>query len=390
MARTARLSRIGLVGISVLALSACADRLGDFDFDLRDLGGSQADTSGAAGGAAARPTPDARGVISYPDYQVAVAQDGDTVATMAARLGVPAAELARFNGLAPNENLRAGELVSLPTRVADSAAGPGAISSEPISPGGVDIAAVAGGAIDRSEQTGGNAAQQPIRHRVQAGETAFTIARRYEVSVEALAAWNGLDNDYTVRNDQFLLIPPVAFAAPSPSTAATAPAGTQATTTRPGQGSPTPTPPSAATPLPAVTPSPEPAPAPEPETMADDQTSASGSAFGMPVNGSIVRDYDGDDFTGIGIAASPGDPVMAAADGTVVLITRDTNQNAILVLRHADGVMTVYSGIDGITVERGDSVSRGQRVAVIKDESTSLFFQVRKGNETFDPMSYLQ
>lgn len=37
-----------------------------------------------------RPTPDARGVISYPGYQVAVAQRGDTVASVAARIGVNA------------------------------------------------------------------------------------------------------------------------------------------------------------------------------------------------------------------------------------------------------------------------------------------------------------
>jgi hypothetical protein len=38
--------------------------------------------------------PDAQGVISYPGYQVAVARRGDTVGSVAARVGLSAQELA--------------------------------------------------------------------------------------------------------------------------------------------------------------------------------------------------------------------------------------------------------------------------------------------------------
>ena len=66
-----------LVGaVSLLALAGCDD----FDLDLR---GSGSGTSEAARNASAdRPTPDSRGIISYPNYQVAVARRGDTLQSL--------------------------------------------------------------------------------------------------------------------------------------------------------------------------------------------------------------------------------------------------------------------------------------------------------------------
>ena len=387
-------TRLLIAGVSLAALAACeGETLTDFDFDMRGSGGSAADTSAAARGvAAARPAADNRGVISYPSYQVAVANRGDTVGTVAARVGVPADQLASLNGLPVNATLNGGEVLVLPGRVAEPSAATGAITTGPITPGSVDITTLAGSAIDRAG-TGTSGAtssvssgEEPVRHQVQPGETAFIIARQYNVSVEALADWNGLPSDYSVRVGQFLLIP-VMIGAPV-QTAAAAPV---AATTAPGQGSTTPTPPSATSPLPEESPGPTPAPTPEPENLEPERTAASAAQFQMPVNGSIVRDYDADDFTGIGISASAGSTVSAADDGTVMLITRDTNQNAILVIRHDGDLLTVYSGIDDIKVARGDSVSRGQQVAVVKaGDPASLFFQVRQGNETFDPLPYLQ
>ena len=76
---------------------------------------------------------------------------------------------------------------------------------------------------------------EPQRHVVKRGETAYSIARMYNVSVRSLADWNGLDAKMTVREGQTLLIP-----------VATGPAPKTAAVTAPGAGSPTPEPPSAA------------------------------------------------------------------------------------------------------------------------------------------------
>ncbi len=192
-------------------------------------------------------------MISYPGYQVAVARRGDTLASVATRVGLQADELARYNGMPADARLRADEIVALPRRVAEPSPATGAVVAGPIRPAGeIDVATIAGGAIDRAEAGRPAAANappvgtQPIRHRVAAGETAFSIARRYGVSVAALADWNGLGDDMGVRVGQFLLIPPVDAKAPGP-------APTVAATAPPGTGRAPAEPPSAATPLPAAT-----------------------------------------------------------------------------------------------------------------------------------------
>ena len=78
--------------------------------------------------------------------------------------------------------------------------------------------------------------------------------------------------------------------------------------------------------------------------------------FLHPVGRSLVTTPD----SPIDIAADAGTPVNAAADGTVAAITRDTDQVPILVLRHADNMLTVYAGVDNVKVQKGDTVKRGQ------------------------------
>ena len=133
--------RLAMALSGALVLGGC-DAIGGFDMDLRGTAG-QLDTSDAARSAAgSAPQPDARGVVSYPGYQVAVARRGDTVETVAARVGLPANELASHNALPMSVVLRDGEIPALPRRVPEP--GPGG-------PGALDVLDVASSAIDRAE-----------------------------------------------------------------------------------------------------------------------------------------------------------------------------------------------------------------------------------------------
>ena len=76
----------------LLSLASCG---GVKDWDLRNLGGGFNTTGAAQQATLARPTPDARGVISYPGYQVVVARPGDTVATIAQRLNLSPGSVAQ-------------------------------------------------------------------------------------------------------------------------------------------------------------------------------------------------------------------------------------------------------------------------------------------------------
>lgn len=386
MAKLRRWNRWALLGL-VLAVPGCAG----MDFDFRGIGqGAAVDARQAS---AQRPPADDRGVISYPSYQVALARRGDTVADVAARVGLPADELARFNGLPRDVRLREGELLALPRRVAEPSPQTGADFTGPIRPREeVDIASLAGNAIERADPggdgRGGRATAaavgpEPVRHRVARGETAFSIARLYNVSVRGLADWNGLGPDFAVREGQYLLIP-----VPETTTVERIDP-----VTAPGQGSPTPTPPSASQPLPEppeeVEARVEEATPPSPE-LSQTRTAASSARFVLPVQGPIIRDYS-PSTDGIDIAASAGAPVKAAGDGTVAAITRDTNQVPILVIRHEGNLLTVYAGVDDIAVKKGDAVRRGQTVAKVRDASPAvLHFEVREGFDSVDPAPYLE
>src|SRR6056297_2412612 len=99
--------------LSVAALAGCGS------VSLPGLPGPTPTTETAAPVAPveARPQPDANGVITYPNYQVAVARGGDTVADIAGRLNLDPRMLADTNGLPVDSPLRPGELVLLPSRV---------------------------------------------------------------------------------------------------------------------------------------------------------------------------------------------------------------------------------------------------------------------------------
>ncbi|MGB8813225.1 MAG: M23 family metallopeptidase [Paracoccaceae bacterium] len=392
--RSPILRALGLT-TALAAMTACTKP--DLDWDLRK--GGVLNTADAAQGATAnRPNADARGILSYPGYQVALAQRGDTVASVASRVGLDANELAGYNALKPDTALRAGEVLALPRRVSEASgtvAGPGAITGGAIQTQGIDVTTIASGAIDRAaggaapvaaKPVAKSAGAEPVRHKVERGETAFTIARSYNVSARALADWNGLGPDMDVREGQFLMIPVTL-----PGQSAQAASGV----TSPGQGTPTPVPPSAAKPLPDVNEPPaataKAAGTPVSPDLGDTRTAASAAQFAMPVDGKIIRGYVKKKNDGIDIAAAAGTAVRAAADGTVAAITKDTDQVPILVIKHAGGLLTVYAGIDAIAVAKGATVKRGQTIAKIRAADPAfLHFEVRKGFDSVDPAPYLQ
>jgi murein DD-endopeptidase MepM/ murein hydrolase activator NlpD len=370
-------------------LAACSEPL---DLDMRGMLNGGFNTADAARATTApRPDPDDRGVISYPSYQVAVAQRGDTLGALARRVGLPADELARFNGIQTGDPLRPGEIIALPRRVTEPSPATGAITTGPIlPPSEVDITTLASDAIERSDPTPVTRTQpqtgaEPIRHQVKRGETAFTISRLYNVSVRSIAEWNGLDSDFSLREGQFLLIP-VANTAPPRSGA----------TTAPGTGSPTPQPPSASQPLPDETPEPAattpstPA-APVADVGRQTAASASDAAMSFPVQGNIIREYSKGRNDGIDIGAAVGTSVKAAASGQVAAITTNTDGINILVVRHPNNLLTVYTHVDNITVTKGDAVSRGQSIAKVADfDPARVHFEVRDGFDSVDPMDYLR
>ena len=363
--------RIALILTSGCFLAACDPS--QLDLDLRN---NEYNTSSAAQEIAAkRPKPDNRGIITYPNYQVAIARFGDTMTSLAERIGFDPKALARFNGFRTGDRLRAGEVIALPTPVASSEPSTSADGSE------IDVAELAQSALNQADQgikpvtkPRAKPLAEPIRHKVRRGETAFTISRLYNVSVRSLADWNALDSNFTIREGQYLLVPATlnnVGAWPDP-------------VSEPGAVSATPSPPSAAEPMPETEVEP-------PETTQTEPTqTASGGRLAYPVKGKIIREYVNGKTDGIDLSAPVGSTVVAAESGTVAAITADADQVPILVLKHVDNLLTVYANIGDISVEKGQAVARGQGIGKIRKGNPSyLHFEVRKGFESVDPMDYL-
>ena len=366
---------------ALLAGAALAGCGADRDMDLRNLFSNPADTSAAARVAVfSRPLPDAQGIITYPSYRVAVAGQSDTLATLAARLGADAESLGRLNGLSPEDLLRPGELVALPQ---DFTPAPQADAAE------VDIQDVVEGALEAADAgrspvpaPGGI---EPARHRVAPGETAYSIARAYGISVQSLAEWNALDAGYALRVGQHLLIPAVSAQRRSESAAAL-------DFTKPGVGTPTPQPPSAAEPLPEVEAKvSEPQEAPNFAPDLGKTLPPSDAPMDLPVLGVVIREYVKGENDGLDLAAKAGDPVRAAAAGTVGAITTDSEGITIIVIRHPSDMLTIYSNVANVAVAKGDSVERGGKIAEVPAIGpAAIHFQVREGLESVDPMDYVR
>ena len=337
---------------------------------------------------------DSRGVIAYATYQVAVARDGDTIDSVAARVGgTTGAELAARNALPIDYPLRAGEVLLLPDSVPRGAAAGGSApdggeTTQPLActPEGAAAAIDGTGAAATGTAAAGNPFQNgqkdplidPVRHRVEAGETAYSIARIYGVSTTALASWNGLGPDMGVRVGQELLIPIASGANRIPAS----------TGTEPGQGTDVAPPPSAAAPLPqdiATT-----AATPASPNLGAQRTPAGGK-LRPPVTAKVARSYNSASPNGVGFAVPAGTPVKAAASGEVALISEELGGlGTIVLIRHPDDLLTTYSTLSDVTVKKGDKVSAGQVIGkVAPRDKPELQFDVFRGTTSVDPTPYI-
>jgi len=156
---------------------------------------------------------------------------------------------------------------------------------------------------------------------------------------------------------------------------------------------------------------PIPTPRPEPgwyqdntrrERAADNDTVTPDDAdvkFVWPMKGHVISNFgamdDGGRNDGINIAADYGEPVRAAADGTVSYAGNDLKSYGNLVLiRHGDGYVTAYAHAERMVVNRGDHVTKGQVIAYAGNtgdvREPQLHFEIRRGTRPIDPRPLLR
>ncbi len=133
----------------------------------------------------------------------------------------------------------------------------------------------------------------------------------------------------------------------------------------------------------------------DPDAAFDEHPVTKGAGrFLWPVSGKVVSNFGrrgtGLHNDGINIAADPNTPVKAADTGTVVYAGNElAAYGNLLLVRHANGYVTAYAHNKKLLVGRGDTVSRGETIALVGStgdvDRPQLHFEIRKGDRAVDP-----
>jgi lipoprotein YgeR len=213
----------------------------------------------------------------------------------------------------------------------------------------------------------GSAPVGPGFYRVERGDTLSKIARSNRQSVQSIVRWNNLSNADSIEVGQVLRVAPPGN--PAPVTAATANGGARSSSRGSGAAAP--------------------APRSAPDDVSPPPAPASAISLIWPVNGTVIRRFDGSNAKGIDIAASAGTPVIAAAAGTVVYAGNGLRgYGNLLILKHNADYLTAYAHNRVLLVKEGQSVTQGEKIAEMGDTDTDrvmLHFELRYQGRSIDP-----
>ena len=96
---------------------------------------------------------------------------------------------------------------------------------------------------------------------------------------------------------------------------------------------------------------------------------------------------------GLDIAASSGNPVIAAASGTVVKSYFSSSYGNYIVISHGGGLMTAYAHMTRRLVSVGDTVAAGQQIGTVGSTGNStgnhLHFEVYENGTAVNPRNYV-
>lgn len=237
------------------------------------------------------------------------------------------------------------------------------------------------------------AAGGQFTHTIASGESLYTIARRYEVTTQALVQANNLSSPDKIVVGQAVIIPGRAdllqTKAPAPVlVAAVSPAMTAPT---PAQQAPAPKQ-AAAAPAQQAAPA---APVQQQAALPTAEPAMSGNdKFRWPVSGRILTDFAGSKGTGINIEAAEGAAVKAAENGTVIYVGSGVEGYGNLVLiRHPNGYVSAYAHLGSMNVAKGANVGRGDTIGAVGQTGSvtkpQLHFELRKGATPVDPQPLL-
>lgn len=96
---------------------------------------------------------------------------------------------------------------------------------------------------------------------------------------------------------------------------------------------------------------------------------------------------------GLDISARMGASILAPADGVISSIGYDHNSGSVLSINHGYSRITKYAHLSKILVEKGQSVKRGQKIALVgksgRTTGPHLHYEVHLNRVPINPLRYI-
>jgi murein DD-endopeptidase MepM/ murein hydrolase activator NlpD len=323
---------------------------------------------------AAGPLPGSNNGWSVAGGTPIVVAQGETVAVISQRYGIPASALLHSNGFTAGSQVSPGTRLIIPTyraqgsRVAEQ---PEAVrptrrakAEDDAQPTKAERIAAAKAVLAEAEL---DKAKKAKAERLPAAKTD---------RAERLASTKSHGKTITADAGRSVETPKPGKAAVAPMKVAALPKTTAAAQAKPAPAAPagTDTMPTASLPTAPAEPA-------KPE-------------FRWPARGRVIQGFKPGGNDGINIAVPEGTSVKAAEAGVVAYAGSELKGYGNMVLiRHPNGFVSAYANNGELDVKRGDQVKRGQIIAKSGQSGNvsapQLHFELRKGSTPVDPTGYL-
>ena len=142
--------------------------------------------------------------------------------------------------------------------------------------------------------------------------------------------------------------------------------------------------------VPNTAPTPTPINAPS-SAGSNSPMTASPTKFIWPTNGSVIKNFEANK-KGIDISGQAGQSVIAVGDGTVLYANNMRGYGNLVIIDHADGIVSAYAHNKSLIVKEGQSVTKGQQIAEMGNtdsDNVKLHFEMRQLGKPVDPASLL-
>lgn len=196
-------------------------------------------------------------------------------------------------------------------------------------------------------------------HTVEQGENLYRIGLRYDVSPEALAQANGIDDTASLKVGTRLWIPRAGDEFPSGADLASSRSEAQRAARR-------------------------------------EALESSKLVFAWPVRGRLTSSFGhrrGRPHEGVDLAARSGTPIFASESGRVIHSGQLGDYGNAVIVKHAGVYRTVYAHASRTLVRKGEFVEKGERIALVgatgRATGPHLHFEIRRRETARDPTLYL-